>query len=602
MKTAGKILAIIVLLMVFVVVGLTVFVKMYLTDEKLNALIVPQAEKALGREVTLGSINVSLLKGITVDNLSVKEADGSSDFVRVKGFILQYELMPLLQKNLVVSEILLLEPQIRIARDKAGNFNFASLPMLAEAAPKDKKKTAPTASQAAAIPVALTIDTIKVSNARVTVTDERGEIPNVDTKADVTVSVDLGHDLASLKYKGVLTFASDARYKGVQPRVTGKIDFDNTNVSYGIDVKLNKEAVRLAGAVQQYMKTPDIELNVTSKSLNIDNLMAVAAGLGQATKKSEPKKQPVAEAKPAQSIGSQLPAGLKAQGHVRIDEAMYKNLPVRNFQLDYQLENNILTVSRFTTQTAGGEIQKDLELDLNEVDPTYKGNAAIKAIQMDQLQAGLFPKIPERLFGSLSTNLSFSGSGLQWPALADKLNMAGDYSLANGQLQNVDIAKTIAQVIGLNQLKDIQFNDFSGSLKVYDGQLGLQYQMDGQDVDIASDQGTISLDGTTVAMPFHLTFSPEVSKVLQKRSSIASYLSDEKGQTSLKLKVAGSLRKPRVTLDSTGVQEQVKDTLQKKAFEELDRALGSQEEKEGESDKVDPASIGRELLKGFFGK
>jgi uncharacterized protein involved in outer membrane biogenesis len=604
MNKVIKVLAAIVILLALVAVGLTVFVKMYLTDERLSALIVPHAEKALGRQVELGKINVSLLKGITVNDFTVKEADGNTDFVRIKGFILRYELMPILQKKLVVSEIQLVEPQIILSRDKTGNFNFSSLPMLEKAVKADEKKKAPTTSQAVAIPIALTMDTIKVSKARVTVTDARGEIPDVDTLADLVVSVNMGHDLASLRYNGTLTFSSDAKYQGVQPHVTGKIDFDNNQVSYGIDVKLDKEAIRLAGAVQGYMKTPDIELNVSSKSLNIDHLMALTAGLGETAKHAGVSKQTSTtkkktDKKSAKSIGSQLPAGLKVHGQVQIAEAMYKNLPVRDFQLDYLLENNIFTVSRFITKTAGGEIHKNIELDLNQVELTYKGQLEVKAIQMDQLQAGLFPQIPERLSGALSTNLAFSGAGLQWPSLGDKLNMTGDYTLSNGQLQNVNIAKTIAEVVGLSQLKDIQFKDLSGNMEIHDGKMLLKYKMDGRDVSLASEEGVVSLDGTAVDMPFHLTFSPEISEKLKQQSALANYLTDDTGQTSMHLKVTGSVRKPRVTLDSSGVQKQVTDTLKKKAFEELDRALESGEQ---DTDKSDPVAIGRELLKGFFGQ
>jgi uncharacterized protein involved in outer membrane biogenesis len=604
MNKVIKVLAAIVILLALVAVGLTVFVKMYLTDERLSALIVPHAEKALGRQVELGKINVSLLKGITVNDFTVKEADGNTDFVRIKGFILRYELMPILQKKLVVSEIQLVEPQIILSRDKTGNFNFSSLPMLEKAVKADEKKKAPTTSQAVAIPIALTMDTIKVSKARVTVTDARGEIPDVDTLADLVVSVNMGHDLASLRYNGTLTFSSDAKYQGVQPHVTGKIDFDNNQVSYGIDVKLDKEAIRLAGAVQGYMKTPDIELNVSSKSLNIDHLMALTAGLGETAKHAGVSKQTSTtkkktDKKSAKSIGSQLPAGLKVHGQVQIAEAMYKNLPVRDFQLDYLLENNIFTVSRFITKTAGGEIHKNIELDLNQVELAYKGQLEVKAIQMDQLQAGLFPQIPERLSGALSTNLAFSGAGLQWPSLRDKLNMTGDYTLSNGQLQNVNIAKTIAEVVGLSQLKDIQFKDLSGNMEIHDGKMLLKYKMDGRDVSLASEEGVVSLDGTAVDMPFHLTFSPEISEKLKQRSALANYLTDDTGQTSMHLKVTGSVRKPRVTLDSSGVQKQVTDTLKKKAFEELDRALESEEQ---DTDKSDPVAIGRELLKGFFGQ
>ena len=598
MKGLIKALAAIIFLIILVGAGLAVFVRFYLTDERLNALIVPQAEKALGRQVSLGKINVSLLKGITVNDFTVKEADGNTDFVTVKGFVLRYELMPLLQKNLIVSEIKLIEPQIIVSRDKDGLFNFSTLSFLSS--------PPLSSSPAAALPLALTMDTITVSNARVILSDALGELPKVDTNADLTVSVGIGQDLSSLRYAGTLTFLSGAVYQGLQPRVTGKIDFDQDQVSYDIVAQLDKEAARLTGGVQGYTKQPDIELNVTSDNLHIDHLFAMAGGLGDKAMQSGKPEGKVKQKAP-QSIGSQIPEGLKAHGVVRVEEAVYKNLPVRDFQLDYSLVNNILTVSRLTARTAGGEIHKNLELDLNQADPVYKGKVDIKALQMAELQAALFPKIPERLLGALSTSLTFSGSGMEWPSLADNLHMDGDYVLTDGQLKNVEIAKVIAEAVGAQELKDILFDNFSGNMKIRDGKMGLKYQMAGKDVTLDSEEGTISLDGTAVDMPFHLTFSPELSEKLKQRSSLANYLADDKGQTAISLKVKGSVRKPSVTLDSTGVQKQVADTVKKKAFEELERALGSEQKDSGTPEqegtgKPDPVAIGRELLKGFFGQ
>jgi len=606
MKGIIKVLAGIVFLIILVGAGLAVFVRFYLTDERLNALIVPQAEKALGRQVSLGNIDVSLLKGITLNDFAVKEEDGNTDFVKIKGFVLSYELMPLLQKNLVVSEIKLIEPEITVSRGKNGLFNFATLSFLSTE--KTEKISSPPSSSttAVALPLALTMDTITVSNARVILSDDLGELPEVDTHADLTVSVGIGQDISSLRYAGTLTFSSDAVYQGIEPHVTGKIDFDQNQVAYSLDVKMDKEAARLAGVVQEYTKTPDIELNVTSDNLHIDSLLAMAGGLGDKAIKSgspEGKVNP----KAPKSIGSQIPEGLKAHGVVRVKEAVYKNLPVRDFQLDYSLVNNILTVSRMAAQTAGGEIHKNLVLDLNQVDPVYEGKVEVKALQMKDLQAALFPKIPERILGAFSTSLTFSGSGMEWPSLAENLNMTGNYMMTRGQLQNVDIASVIAEAVGVEELKEIIFDDISGNMEVHDGKMLLKYKMDGRDVSLTSKEGVISLDGTAVDMPFHLTFSQEISEKLKQRSSLANYLADEEGQTAVSLKVTGSLRKPRVTLDSSGVKKQVTETLKKKAFEELDRAFGSEQKDSGtpgqeDTGKTDPAAIGRELLKGFFGK
>ncbi|MBW1719820.1 MAG: hypothetical protein JRJ43_09715, partial [Deltaproteobacteria bacterium] len=55
------------------------------------------------------------------------------------------------------------------------------------------------------------------------------------------------------------------------------------------------------------------------------------------------------------------------------------------------------------------------------------------------------------------------------------------------------------------------------------------------------------------------------------------------------------------TLDTAGVQEQVKETVRKKAIEDLGKALsGEKKAKEGNNDsKQDTAD---ELIKGIFGQ
>jgi AsmA protein len=123
MKKIGKLLAGIIGLGVIVVVGLMVIVKFYLTDERVRDLVVPQAESALGRKVTIGSINVGLFSGISISSFSVKELDGTSQFLSAEQFVIAYKLLPLLQRKVVVSEIKLVQPRVIVKRDKNGQFN-----------------------------------------------------------------------------------------------------------------------------------------------------------------------------------------------------------------------------------------------------------------------------------------------------------------------------------------------------------------------------------------------------------------------------------------------------------------------------------------------
>jgi uncharacterized protein involved in outer membrane biogenesis len=59
----------------------------------------------------------------------------NNNFVSTKAFVLSYELLPLLQKKLIISEIRFDEPAVQILRDKNGQFNFSTLAFLSDSGP-----------------------------------------------------------------------------------------------------------------------------------------------------------------------------------------------------------------------------------------------------------------------------------------------------------------------------------------------------------------------------------------------------------------------------------------------------------------------------------
>lgn len=127
MKKPLKITMVIVGVLVLLLVGLTLFVKSYLSSDRLKPIILPKAEAATGRKVQIDEINVSLFKGIVTKGLSVKEKDGQKDFLKIGRFVLSYRLLPLLKKQLVISKIEIVSPSISIKKDREGKYNFSDI-------------------------------------------------------------------------------------------------------------------------------------------------------------------------------------------------------------------------------------------------------------------------------------------------------------------------------------------------------------------------------------------------------------------------------------------------------------------------------------------
>lgn len=93
--------------------------------------IVAQVADALGREVDVAEIGVSLWPGIGVRLSGFRVADdpafSTEDFVRAEAARLDVALWPLLSRDIRVTRFVLQKPEIRIIRDADGRFNFESL-------------------------------------------------------------------------------------------------------------------------------------------------------------------------------------------------------------------------------------------------------------------------------------------------------------------------------------------------------------------------------------------------------------------------------------------------------------------------------------------
>jgi AsmA protein len=126
---------------------------------------------ALGRQVTLGNLRLQILSGeVTADDLSVAEdpAFGKPAFLRAKSLHIGVEIWPfLLSRRLIVTDLLLDQPEIDLVQTPTGDWNFSSLGA--------KSKTAPsTAPSPERTPLDLSVKLIKISNGRVSMSRTLG--------------------------------------------------------------------------------------------------------------------------------------------------------------------------------------------------------------------------------------------------------------------------------------------------------------------------------------------------------------------------------------------------------------------------------------------
>src|SRR5215472_12736960 len=145
------------------------------------------ASSALGRQVTVGNLSLSLFSGsVEADNVAIADdpAFSKSPFVTAKSLKIGVELMPLIfSKELKITEIVLEQPQITLLNTANGKWNYSSLGGAAEKKPEEAK---PGAGAAAA---GLSVGKLNINNGVLMVGRANSNVkPRVYDKVNVKVT------------------------------------------------------------------------------------------------------------------------------------------------------------------------------------------------------------------------------------------------------------------------------------------------------------------------------------------------------------------------------------------------------------------------------
>ena len=336
------------------------------------------------------------------------------------------------------------------------------------------------------------------------------------------------------------------------------------------------------------MQSPNATVNISSKSLNIDKLLAMVAGMPKAASGKTQKSKP---GKSTEIIADSLPPGLVANGTIKVDKAVYKMIKTNDFNLAFNLSKGILTVQELSAKAYSGKLDSKLTVDLNQPGLAYNGNLGLQSVQADELSSALIQKAVNMLTGTFQTAMNFSGAGTTWAEIQKVLNADGSFTLADGGIKGTPVSSSIATLLGLQELNNINYKNITGTFKIVEGgKVKIKSNLKGADLDAEAD-GIIGLDGS-LDLPVTLHLSPALADKLKSRTSYAKYLSDEDGGSTLHLKLTGTLKSPKPTLDMKGAQEQIQKSIQKEVFKQLD----------GSSQETDKKESPENLIKGLFGK
>jgi len=185
-----------------VVVGyllLFIAARMLFPPERLKEIITPKISEAVGREVSIEDVGLSVFSGLSLNahGLTIANAEGFSDkpFLKVGDLYLNVKLLPLLRKRVEVASILIKSPKILIEKSKTGKFNF-------EMAGEEKAKVSSEAEETETSPVSLVVNSARIEDGTLIYLDHQKNKTITIKEIDQNISISLDEELTDIRTEG----------------------------------------------------------------------------------------------------------------------------------------------------------------------------------------------------------------------------------------------------------------------------------------------------------------------------------------------------------------------------------------------------------------
>lgn len=401
----------------------------FLVDaEKFRPMVESKGQEALGRTLTIKSMQVSLLKGgVVLEGVSVGDdpAFSKQPFLTAKSLTVGVEMMPLLMsRDIRVTSVELEEPQINLMHNAAGKWNFSTLG--ANAA--QSNKTPSSGGQN------ISVQDLRIAHGRITV----DQATKRHTYEDVNVRVQ------NFSEKSAFPFSLDAKTPG------------------GGSLSLEGEAGPMAKG-----DTTETPMHGTIKVEGLDlaqsGFVDASTGIGgvidyDGTVKSDGKDLH-SDGKVSAKNLKLVKGGAPAHQVIHVDYAS-----------DVNLETKKGTLSRGDISAGNGNNPAHLTGTIDTHGETPVLNAVLKATNMpiDTVE-GLLPAVGVVLppgsqlqGGTVNTNLSIQGP-------IDRLVTAGPIDITNAKLTGFNLkskASGIGALAGIPSASDMIIQALNSKLRV----------------------------------------------------------------------------------------------------------------------------------------
>jgi AsmA protein len=443
-------------------------------------------------------------------------------------------------------------------------------------------KTSPEADIALNLPK---VKTARLQELAALFADLKGLALSGDLAADVKVKGKIEQP-EKMKANGSIAMEKlGIRYNEINALIDGSIKFSENLLNIDIKSTLDKNTAEIKGTVKNYLKDQDINLNVYSKKLFIDELIPAGTTAGKAPGTKSGTASPKKIAKEAEPLDLKL----KAKGEIKIDSAVYQNMQMSDFHMKYVFKNNKLDISKLSAKTGKGVINLNSLVDMSRPGYRYSLSGTIDSIHAEEMVNSFVPEAKDTVFGTISLNLKMNGASTVPEKIKKNLIADADFNIKDGKITGAPLTRELSQFFNIIELETINLTKADGRVNIKDGIARLDSIFSSDDLTM-DPRGTIGLD-ETLDLAFDLKLSPYLTGKAMS-SKISKYIKSDEGWGMIPLKVSGTFAEPFYMVD---IEKAGKRVIEKEVDKYIDKLLDKQsDDKKKELDPV------KDLIKDFF--
>ena len=309
-----------------------------------------------------------------------------------------------------------------------------------------------------------------------------------------------------------------------------------------------------------------LDFVLNSAFLNLDELLP-PADTSKTMKKETPKKPPI------------LLPNVDVQGKLSAQKAIFRKIQFTDFMADVSFFDKVLRIENISSKVYQGTVDGTAEYDLTKPEnPKFDLVFNAKKIEMNDFATGFLNTpllfiLGDRVYGKLDLISHFKGQGNDVEEINKSLWGEGKGTLTDGRIEYGEMLNSLGKSLGFDIPKEDQIKSLTNSFRIENQRLYFDdYQLRGTkaDWDITGSVGfDESLDyRVTLSLPM------EVARQYVKSGDLLSLLQDKKGRVVLPIKVSGTVKSPKYSLDTSQSEKKLKDEVKTKGEELLKSLFG----------------------------